>query len=425
MSAIVLAALLALAPATAHAGGEVLIESDGVVRAGYYPDSSVPFFGIDADIESFGVAAGKKATFVGSFHRIDENNPGDPFSNTGHLLESAWSAGATPFANVAVPGKFGNDAKIAEWAGRVKDWLNQGGGRSLIVAPMQEMNWLVPGGVVPWQCDPAFYRSEYRKFVSTFASFGIDETKVRWAYAPNNATAPGCGSIADYYPGHDVVDILGVSAYNQEGVGGGYDSPYTAMDAALAELTALAPAKPQMIAQTASCAGIGQDDWVSQLFDYTAAADNVVAFIWFNHNKECDWRFWNGSSITSGARSGMLRATTRYEAAPLSDWFKAGTTLAVAGPPPAPDPCPDGKDCDTVALVDGGAKFYLRDGLTTGAEQDSFFYGNPGDYPLMGDWNCDGTATPGQYRQSDGYVYLRNSNTQGVADIRFFFGNPG
>ena len=55
----------------------------------------------------------------------------------------------------------------------------------------------------------------------------------------------------------------------------------------------------------------------------------------------------------------------------------------------------------------------------------SFYYGNPGDYPIMGDWDCSGTDTPGLYRQSDGYVYLRNSNTQGNADIRFYFGNPG
>jgi hypothetical protein len=55
----------------------------------------------------------------------------------------------------------------------------------------------------------------------------------------------------------------------------------------------------------------------------------------------------------------------------------------------------------------------------------SFYFGNPGDYPFMGDWNGDGIDTPGLYRQSDGYVYLRNSNTQGIADIKFFFGNPG
>ena len=67
--------------------------------------------------------------------------------------------------------------------------------------------------------------------------------------------------------------------------------------------------------------------------------------------------------------------------------------------------------------------WYLRDpenGATT-----QFFYGNPGDIPMVGDWDCDGDETPGLYRQADGFVYLRNSNSQGVADIRFFFGNPG
>jgi Right handed beta helix region len=54
-----------------------------------------------------------------------------------------------------------------------------------------------------------------------------------------------------------------------------------------------------------------------------------------------------------------------------------------------------------------------------------FYYGSPGDIPFVGDWNCNGTETPGLYRQSDGFVYLRNSNSQGVADIRFFFGSPG
>ncbi|MGI9666398.1 MAG: hypothetical protein ACR2N2_04745 [Acidimicrobiia bacterium] len=66
--------------------------------------------------------------------------------------------------------------------------------------------------------------------------------------------------------------------------------------------------------------------------------------------------------------------------------------------------------------------WYLLNGDGTST---SFYYGNPGDYAVMGDWDCDGTDTPGLYRQSDGYVYLRNSNTQGIADIRFFFGNPG
>lgn len=67
--------------------------------------------------------------------------------------------------------------------------------------------------------------------------------------------------------------------------------------------------------------------------------------------------------------------------------------------------------------------WYLRD--ASNGDTTSFYYGNPGDYPMVGDWDCDGDETPGLYRQADGFVYLRNSNSQGFGDIRFFFGNPG
>ncbi len=95
----------------------------------------------------------------------------------------------------------------------------------------------------------------------------------------------------------------------------------------------------------------------------------------------------------------------------------------LTGSVPAPPPdSPYGKG-DLVGLVDTSAgRWHLRHGSGT---VSSFYFGNPGDYPIMGDWDGDGVRTPGMYRQSDGYVYLRNSNTQGVADLRFFFGNPG
>jgi Tol biopolymer transport system component len=75
-----------------------------------------------------------------------------------------------------------------------------------------------------------------------------------------------------------------------------------------------------------------------------------------------------------------------------------------------------------VGLVDPASGLWrLRD---WGGESATFYYGNPGDFPFVGDWNCDGVDTPGLYRQSDGFAYLRNSNTLGIADVRFFFGNP-
>jgi hypothetical protein len=81
---------------------------------------------------------------------------------------------------------------------------------------------------------------------------------------------------------------------------------------------------------------------------------------------------------------------------------------------------PRGHDVGLVDVTSG--KWYLRD-ATSGAVT-SFFYGNPVDLPISGDWNGDGVSTPGLYRQSDGFFYARDTNTQGPADNGCFAGDP-
>jgi len=85
--------------------------------------------------------------------------------------------------------------------------------------------------------------------------------------------------------------------------------------------------------------------------------------------------------------------------------------------------CAGVDSADSNGLVDPvTGKWWLMDCVN--ASVSSFYYGNPADVPFMGDWDCDGLATPGLFRPSDALAYLRNSNTQGIADISFFFGNP-
>ncbi len=95
----------------------------------------------------------------------------------------------------------------------------------------------------------------------------------------------------------------------------------------------------------------------------------------------------------------------------------ATVLVAAAGPAPAAE-----GDADEVGLVDPAqGQWSLRD-----ADGDvfTFFFGNPGDVPVMGDWDCDGIDTPGLFRTSDAFAYLSNANRSQVADIRFFFGDP-
>ncbi|MEP7054725.1 MAG: hypothetical protein ABI912_05700 [Actinomycetota bacterium] len=64
----------------------------------------------------------------------------------------------------------------------------------------------------------------------------------------------------------------------------------------------------------------------------------------------------------------------------------------------------------------------LRNSLTSGAADSAFVFGRSGDFPVMGDWDGDGTKTVGVVRGST--WYLRNTNSAGKPDITFTFGGP-
>jgi hypothetical protein len=68
-------------------------------------------------------------------------------------------------------------------------------------------------------------------------------------------------------------------------------------------------------------------------------------------------------------------------------------------------------------------ELFLKNANSSGFADTYIIYGNPGDYPLTGDWNGDGLDSVGVYR--NGVFYLRNSNSTGFADIVIPFGNPG
>lgn len=323
------AATLVAGVPEAEAGGTIDVPATGRVAGGIYSTE----WSISTDLDGLAAATGKRVTFGGTFHNIYENDgTAASWSNTREILDEAWRGKSTPFANVGIDtsayriagGAY--DAKIAEWATHVKQYLDLGGGRTVIIAPLQEMNY----GPTPWGCDPGNYKIAYRQFVDTFRSMGMDETKVRWAFAPNNWTSPGCGSIADYYPGDAYVDVIGISAYNWGTcVGSRWDSPSQIYGPALIELRSTVNAlKPYVIAQTAaprssSCGG-DQQQWVRDAFAYLSGDPNVVGLIWFNFVKETDWRIWAKPTVSVGWRDAMMRSSTTYEW-PLTSWFQPGS----------------------------------------------------------------------------------------------------
>jgi hypothetical protein len=84
----------------------------------------------------------------------------------------------------------------------------------------------------------------------------------------------------------------------------------------------------------------------------------------------------------------------------------------------------DGNGTATIGIY-RNASFYLRNSNTLGFADLVFAFGQPGDQPVAGDWNGDGIDTIGIYRPSTGQFLLRNSNSAGVADYSFYLGIVG
>lgn len=110
-------------------------------------------------------------------------------------------------------------------------------------------------------------------------------------------TSGGCGTptssaptvssnapLADYFPGVDVVDLLGLDGYiggTEVTRMGGWLSPNEVFDATLVQLEALSD-KPIVLAETASARrGGDRADWAAQLVATLRRHPQVIGFVWF------------------------------------------------------------------------------------------------------------------------------------------------
>src|SRR5262249_36328095 len=98
----------------------------------------------------------------------------------------------------------------------------------------------------------------------------------------------------------------------------------------------------------------------------------------------------------------------------------AGFDMAITPPPTLLPIATHGRGMWEISLPSAGTEtigvyrpssstFYLRNTNTSGFADVQVTYGVSGDVSILGDWDGDGTATIGVYR--NGIFYLRNTNT--------------
>jgi len=219
-----------------------------------------------------------------------------------HLVNAALTSGRTPMitwepwdpaAGVNQP-KFSLD-KIAagEFDEYIRTWAIalRGFGRTINLRPMHEMNsnWYPWAGSVNGN-SPALYVQAWRRMHDIFAQNGA--TNVRWVFSPNNVDVGGQRMEA-FYPGAGYVDVLAVDGYNWGSTApgnGGWQSFSRVFKGAYKRLSKLG-SQPIWIAEVGSAPeGGNKAAWVRDMFAKAKKMKRLKAILWFNEDKEQDWR---------------------------------------------------------------------------------------------------------------------------------------
>lgn len=160
-------------------------------------------------------------------------------------------------------------------------------GGQVILAPFHEMNgnWDPWGGTVNGN-SPEKFISAWRYVRDLFSS----AANVKFAWDVNNESVPDTASnqIENYYPGDNYVDYPSVDGFN---FGDPWQSWGDVFSNALNHLIALSPNKPIYILSMACAQGSQKADWIlTGLGTEIKKYPQVAGWIWFNENKEEDWR---------------------------------------------------------------------------------------------------------------------------------------
>ncbi len=202
------------------------------------------------------------------------------------------------------------DSYITEFARQAKSY-----GRPLMIRFAHEMNieryhWGTEKADYGPQ-SPAVYKKIFYYVVNIFRN--MDVKNALWVFCPNAESVPNTSydptaswnCVANFYPGDDYVDIVGMDGYNwgttQTIEKDSWESQWKSFENifrnAQAELATIAPGKPVIIFETASVTqGGNKNQWISEAL-VTARQWGLRGIVWFQVKKKLDWRINSDNDI--------------------------------------------------------------------------------------------------------------------------------
>jgi len=197
-------------------------------------------------------------------------------------------------------------------------------GRPVAVRFAHEMNadWYPWGAGVNGNT-PADYVAAYRHVHDVFEAEGV--RNVTWVWSPASVDTPYAPDLADFYPGDDYVDWVGLSAYFDEET----DTWANAVAPTVRQLAEVAPQAPLYLTETGVLPGPNRAEMIHDLLRNLLRTPGAIGFTWFDVDSRHDWRIDDDPAALDAVREELASA-----------WYNEG----LPGPVPLAqiDPSVDG-----------------------------------------------------------------------------------
>lgn len=267
---------------------------------GFFDDSGTPL--------SFYDGFGKKPSTVMMFNLWDVTGNKD-FPMT--FCNNADAAGYLPHITLEpkmglvelMSGKY--DSDIEKYAQSIASF-----GKPILLRFAHEFN----GDWYPWSIfngtlvPSSTYVQAFRYVHDKMKAAGA--TNARWVWCPNNANGANNPQTLDsYYPGDAYVDLIAMDGYNfgTSQAWSKWQSFSEIFGNVYGWITTTHPGKPLFIGEM-GCSSTGGDKaaWFNDMFyQLENNFTKINSFVWFNINKETDWRFTVNQTSIDAFKAGI------------------------------------------------------------------------------------------------------------------------
>jgi len=170
----------------------------------------------------------------------------------------------------------------------------------IILVPFHEMN----GDWSPWSGTLGTNTPE--KVIEAWKhihALFTEAPNVAFGWAVNHESVPDtpANQIENYWPGSDYVDYVGVDGFNFADPWQSFEQIF---DEALGKLAIYG--KPIYIFSFASAEGPAKAGWIADALTLQIPKHSLIAgWVWFNQNKEKDWRVWSDEDSLAAFKNNL------------------------------------------------------------------------------------------------------------------------